>query len=421
VIFILGIALILLLAFSAFFSGSETALFSLSKVDIEKVLKINKNRGKVIKILLQKPRQLLITILTGNLLVNIAASSIATSFVIHLYNKLHYGTLTGWLSSVAAVMSIIILIFGEITPKLMAINYSTGFALFSANKVLVCYKILKPIVALLSFITSKLIKLFYSSVDTETPFVTREELVAYLKVGHEKGIIEEDEKEMIDGIFKFSNTLVKEIMVPRPDMELLPITAKISEAIELFKETQFSRFPVYERTKDEIVGILYIKDILPYVSKNENKEIKPLLREPYFVPLNKKIDSLFYEFQKKKYHIAIVIDEYGGTEGLVTVEDILEEIVGEIMDEYDVEEEDIVVKEDGSYLVDAIVSIKELNEKLDLGIEDEGFETVGGFAYHMLGHIPVKGEEFKFNGYVFTIEKIDGRRIEKISIKTAGE
>ena len=406
---IAGLALLFFL--SAFFSGSETAYLAVNRAKIQKLAKEGDPRAQVLLELLRHPNRVLATILVGNNLVNITAASVATSIAIDLFGSTGIGIATG-------LVTLIVLVFGEITPKSYATTNAEKVALLVAKPIKVLMKLLSPVV----FVLSKLAKLLVKSFGGEVklgPFITEEELKMLVEVGEEVGAIEKDEKEMISGIFEFGETDVKEVMVPRIDMKCISADESIEAARKLILETGHSRIPVYEGSIDNIIGILYAKDLLRYLNskKAKPKSLREIIRPAYFVPETKKLDDLLREFQQNRVQIAIVVDEYGGTAGMVTIEDILEEIVGEIKDEYDIaEEEQLELIDEKQAIVDARMNIRDVNEALGISLPEEEFDTIGGLLFNTLGRIPSPGDEVEIDGVKLRVERMRGRRILKVRV-----
>jgi len=400
--------LFLLLVMSALFSSSETALLSITKVEIKQLKDRGNTRAYTLEKLLKHPNNVLTTILIGNNLVNIAASALATSIAIDYFKSQGVGIATG-------IMTFLILVFGEITPKTFASQNAEKVAIRIAKPLQMLGIVFYPIIKILNFISMIIIRIMGGEFNRGMPFVTEEEIKTMVYVGHEEGLLEEEETEMIESIFAFDDTLVEEVMVPRIDMVCLQEDATVEEAINLVLEKGFSRIPVYKDSIDNITGIVYAKDLLAFVKKDKTDiTVNKLMREPYFIPETKKVNNLLRELQSQKIHMAIVLDEYGGTAGLVTIEDLLEEIVGDILDEYDKDEELIKVEDDGSVIVDARVNLDEINELLDTNFPDDQFDSVGGFVFDALGHIPEEGESIEFEDYVITVIKVNNKRITKV-------
>ncbi len=403
--------LVALLFFSAFFSMSETALMSMSKIRLRHLVENHVKHAKLTQDLLDHPNQLLGTILVGNNLVNIAASAIATSIAIYFWNNKGVGIAT-------FLMTLLILIFGEITPKNIAIDYTEEIVLFIAPIMNVFVKIFSPIVWVLTNFTNGLLHLFGLNKQEKKPLITEEELKTIVEVSSQEGVLESDEKEIIDNIFEYSDMRVKDIMIQRMDIVAVDVSATYEEVVEAFGEKQFSRIPVYEDTIDNIVGVLYAKDLffIP-VEKIKQFDIKKYMREPFYTYEFIKISDFFRRMQGDRIHIAIVLDEYGGVAGIITMEDIIESILGDINDEYDPQdEEDIVCIKEGEYLVNGSVRLEDLNEEIGTHFESEDFESIGGFILGILGRIPRTGEIINYESIRFVIEKVDKSRIMKIRL-----
>lgn len=404
------IVLIILLFLSSFFSASETALMSLSKIRIKHMVKENIKGADVVEKLVEKPNTLLGAILIGNNVVNIGASALATYIAVRHFGSKGVGIAT-------SIMTVVVLIFGEITPKSLAVENSEKVSLRVARIISIITTILSPILAVLMSVTNVIIKALGGKQKAKQPFITEEELKTMVHVSHEEGILEGDEKKMIYNVFDFGDSQVKEVMTPRTDMTAIEINTPYNEIINIFREMQYSRIPVYEDITDNIVGILYIKDLIFYNSE-EAFDLHKYMREPYFTYEFKKTSELFQEMQKNRIPIAIVLDEYGGTAGIITMEDLVEEIVGEIQDEYDAQEEEITVVKEDEYIADGSTKIDLVNEMIGIFIETEEFDSIGGFVLGEIGRLPHEGETIEYNGIKFIAEKIDKNRIDKIRIIT---
>jgi Hemolysins and related proteins containing CBS domains len=403
------ILLIVLVALSAFFSASETALSSVSRIRLLNMVEENvKNADKILK-LLETPQKLLSAILVGNNIVNICASSIATSIAIFYYPKTGVGLAT-------IIMTILLLIFGEITPKTMAAENAEKFALSVVNAVGVVVLLLTPAVKVLDVATCALIKLLGGRNDDKTPTITEAELKTMVNVSHQEGVLEIDKREMLNNVFDFGDSKAKDVMKPRTEIVSVAKNVKYSEIVQVFKEETFSRIPVYEDDIDDIVGILYLKDIM-FIDDNDFKAEK-YMREPFFTYESKEISKLLREMRTNGIALAIVLDEYGGTSGLVTVEDMVEEIVGEITDEFDYDEEcGISMLKDNEYLVEGTTRIDDINEVLGTNIYSDEVETISGYIIGILGRFAQQGEIIETNGLTVIVEKIQKNRIDKLRIK----
>jgi len=409
------IALLGFIILSAFFSGTETALFSLNKLQLKKMQKKEENNYRVKSIikLLNDPQRTLISILIGNMFVNISASSLATYLAIKLFGNMGIGIASG-------IMIFIILVFGEIVPKSLAVVNAEAISKKVAKPIEIISIGLLPLISFFKMIIH--IMYYFSGKKSvkEKKEITEEDLISMIDAGKDEGVIEEEEKEMIRNIFEFGDTMVKEVMVPRVDMACIPADTKLNSILRLIKKIGHSRIPVYEETIDNIIGILYAKDLLGiyekwYTSK-EKFDLKQVIREAYFVPENKKIDDLLDIFQKDRIQIAIAIDEYGGTAGLITMEDVVEEVVGEIIDEYDKEIKLFEMIGDNTVIADGIIDIEKINEILKVEIPENDFETLGGFIFDLLGRVPKKDEKIKYQNFQMIIEQVVKNRIRRVKM-----
>jgi putative hemolysin len=398
------IIFIILLICSAFFSASEVALIGISRAKVRALSDTGK-RGKRLEKLKNNPDHFLITILIGNNIANVGASALATAISLQIFGNAGVAVATG-------VVTLLLLIFGEIGPKTYANRHLERVALFVATPISFLTALLSPFFFIYDRFRRK---------DT-SPSVTEEEIREWIDVGEMEGAIEEEEKEMIYSVLRFNDTTAKEIMTPRPDVAVIADTATLEQAVAHFRETGFSRVPVYHENTDNIVGTLNFKDLFnAYSTDNRKASVKTLMLDVYCVPESKKIDVLLRELQVRRVHMAIVLDEFGGFSGVVTFEDILEELVGDIMDESDGDEvSDIIPLGDGMYLVDAQVRVALLNDRFDISLpEDPGnYETIGGLVFSQLGHIPRLGESIPLSHEHITlvVTKMRGRQILKIKM-----
>lgn len=405
------IVLVSLLALSSFFSASETALMSLSKIRIRNMVEENIPGSKKVQKLVENPSTMLSGILVGNNIVNIGASALATSLAIKNFGSTGVGLATG-------IMTILVLIFGEITPKSLAAQNSEKMALKVAPFITIIVAVLKPFNVVLIYLTNAIIKVLGGDVDARTPFITEAELKTMINVSHEEGMLESEEKEMIHNVFEFRESRVTEVMTPRTYMVAVSLDSSYDKIVEVFKTQQFSRVPVYDDGIDNVVGILYLKDLIFFDASKETFEITKYMREPYFTFEFKLITELFSEMRDKSIQVAIVIDEYGGTAGMITLEDLVEEIVGDIRDESDELFNEIEVVEEDEYLVHGSAEIDLINEMLGVKIESEDFDTIGGFVTGLFGRLPETGEQIEFNNMKFVVEHVQKYRIEKLRIFT---
>ena len=407
------VVVLLLLIISALVSGSEVAYFSLNATDRQKLKKKSKINNQVLKNL-ESPEKLLATILVTNNFVNIGIIILTANITSNLITIINAPVIKFMLQVV--LISFLLLLFGEILPKLYATHFSLGFARFMAIPLQLLEKICRPLNSLLivstSFVNHRLQK--------HRKNVSIDEISQALKLTSEQELSEE--KEMLEGIVKFGNKNVAEIMNPRVDVVSLDIKTSFSTVLNLIVDSGFSRIPVYVGSFDNIKGILYIKDILPHSHKNDSFNWQTLIRPPFYVPETKKINSLLKEFQKNKVHLAVVIDEYGGTSGIVTLEDVLEEIVGEIVDEFDEEENfftqisENVFLFDGKTLLGDFFKISKCDDNVFNSIKGEA-ETLAGLILEIKGEIPELHEKIEYKQFIFTIEAVDKRRIKQIKIE----
>ena len=405
----IGLLIVLLLG-SGFFSASETSLMSLSKIRLRYMEEEGVKGAKLVSSLIEKSSDLLSSILVGNNVVNIAATSVSTSLFISIFGD-------GGVAIATAVMTVLVLIFGEITPKTIAANSPEKIAVIVSKPISIIMKITKPIVWVFNLLTGIIFKIMGIENDGVKPFITEEELKAMVNVSHEEGVLEIEEREIINNVFQFGDMQAKEAMIQRLDMVAVNIEDSYDEIIELFKSEKLSRLPVYQESIDDIVGILNIKDII-FLSDEEiqNFNIKNYVREAFFTYEFKKITQLLEEMKKEKSQMAIVVDEYGGTAGLLTIEDLVEVIVGDIDDEYDEEEEEIVKVSDNEYLVEGSTKISDVNEQIGINFESDEFDSIGGFIIGYLKRIPEENELIEVGNVKFSVESIDKNRINKIRI-----
>ncbi len=407
-IFVLILALIL----AGMASAAETAFTSISRIKLKNQVEEGDRKAAQIDRLINQPNILLSTILIVNNVAVIVASSMATILA------LHFSATLGELIS-TILTSLVVLIFCEITPKTAAVQNPLRWARMLIDPMRGAAWLLRPIVWALSGITNALVRLLGGQIKHRGPFVTEEELRLLVTVGEEEGVLEEEETDMINSIFEFADTTVREVMIPRIDMVTLPSTATVDEAVDLALQGGFSRIPVYEESVgiDEIIGILYTKDMLRQLREGHNTlPIRELVRPAYFVPETKKLDDLLHEIRQRRVHMVIVVDEYGSVAGLVTIEDLVEEIVGDIQDEYDREEVLFERVNESEYIFDAKISIDDFNEVMDTNLENEYYDTLGGFLYDKLDKIPVAGDTITHENITYTVLATRGRRITKVRV-----
>ncbi|EYE88875.1 hypothetical protein Q428_05745 [Fervidicella metallireducens AeB] len=425
---LLDFLLILILIFlNAFFAASEMAIVSLNKNKLNFLAEEGNNNAKLLTKLLSEPSRFLATIQVGITLAGFFASaSAATGISKYLSIFLKRFDIPGSdqisLVVVTIILAYITLVFGELLPKRIALQKSEEIAMFAVKPILFLSIVALPFVRFLTISTNALVKIFGFSLENLEEKVSEEEIRSLIEVGEENGVINEIEKDMIDGIFEFDDTLAKEIMTPRTNVFAIDIETPTKELIDEVLEEQYSRIPVYEDSIDNIIGILYMKDLFYHLRKSDvdSINIRDILRPAYFVPETKNIDALFRELQSTKNHMAILIDEYGGFSGLATIEDLIEEIMGNIQDEYDTNDDEEYIKkiDSNTYIVSGLVSIDDINEALKINLPSDDFDTIGGFVVTLLGSIPKENEDhtIEYENLIFKIEKLDEKRIEEIKI-----
>jgi gliding motility-associated protein GldE len=406
----------LLIILSAFFSGSETAFFSLTKSVINQFKKSKSKSKNKVADLLQDSKKLLISIIIGNTIVNVSIATLAAIYTTKLSHQINLNEILILLIDVV-VITFVILFFSEIIPKIIAAKTTKKLAPRIVYPLSMFYYLFYPLSVLLEKITGIISS--WLGIDKDKHYLSEEELRTLVEVGEEKGALLKDEKEMISSIFEMGETTAKEIMVPRTDMVCIDKNTTINQVMSLIKEKLHSRIPVYQESVDNILGILYVKDLLPLIKKRNFSEfdVTKYVRPPYYVPEQKKINELLREYQTEKIHMAIVVDEYGGTSGIVTLEDVIEEIVGEIQDEHDFEVPLYQKINEDTFVVNASMPLEEINEELNLELPtEEGVETLAGFLLGQFGNVPKSKETITWNGYEFLIEKSTKKRIHQVRI-----
>lgn len=419
------ILIIILVIVNAFFAAAEMAIVSINKNKINILSEEGNKKAILLQKLLKEPSNFLATIQIGITLAGFFASaSAATS--ISSYLSVYLKDLNIPYSSeislfvITLIISYITLVLGELFPKRIALQKSESIAMFTVKPIIVISKITTPFVKFLSGSTNLLVRLFGLKITDSDDKISREEIKSVLLAGKESGVINDTEEEMIHSIFDFEETIAKEIMTPRTEVFLIDVKTPIKDIAREVINEKFSRIPVYEDNTDNIIGILYIRDLFEAAYKNgmENIDIKSIIRVPYFVPETKNIDDLFKELQDSKNHMAILIDEYGGFSGIATLEDIIEEVMGNIFDEYDESEIEIKKLEDNTYIINGLLPIDEFNEYFDLSLESQTADTIGGFVLDLIGYIPTKEDNFfaEYEGILFEVYEIDEKRIEKLKV-----
>lgn len=401
------------LALSAFFSSSETALTALSETRARQLVEQGNRQKKRLSLWLERPNHVLTTILIGNNAVNIFAATLTTLIVQQMFKSQIVGIATG-------VTTIAILIFGEISPKTYAKHHPEKIAPVAMSVIALLYRGLYPAVIVFTWLSKLMVKISGGTLTRSGPFVTEEDISFMIQLGKQEGVIEQQEQELLSSIFEFGDTVVKEVMINRTDIVGIPMTSKLEEILMTVESCGHTRVPVYGESIDDVKGFFHTKELLRFLpDKARNFSLSKQIRDPFFVPELMKISELLKEFQRRKTHMAVVVDEYGGTAGIVCLEDILEEIVGEIHDEYDQEpDEEFRQVSENHYLADGKANIWSLGEELNVAFpENEPYETLGGFLVARTGKLPLTGDRFQYKGWLFVVKEADNKRITRVEIE----
>jgi len=396
--------LIVLLLLSGFFSSAETALFSISRTRARHIAKDGRKPDKLIQRMKKDPHNLLTTILIGNNIVNIGAAAMATALAIKVFPNYAVGLSTG-------IMTFLVLVFGEVLPKTIATRNNILIARITIYPIYWLSLLFFPLLLFLNFIPKIAGKIKRAAA------VSEKELMTFVEVVEEEGEIKEEEKELIENIFEFDDTNASEIMTPRGDM--FTIDADKPLPLEAIARSGFTRIPVFEKEIDHVIGIINVKDLFTHQATTDAPiDIRKIMREPYFVPENKKLDRLLHQFKKRKTHLAVVVDEHGGISGLITLEDALEELVGEIRDETDKEEPHIVKVKTGEWIVPGKTEIDDINDTLPMDIPDSSaYDTFSGYVLNVIGRIPEERETLQIDGFEVTVKHMEGPRITEYVVK----
>ena len=402
-------AILILLALSAFFSSAETALTSANKIRMKNLAEEGNYNAKTVLKILDNQSKMLSTVLIGNNIVNLSASAVATVFCTELFGNAYIGLGTG-------ILTLLVLLFGEITPKTAATIHADKIALVYAKYIDLLMKIFTPVVWIVGLLSKGVMKLFRIDPTKEKEIITEEELRTMVDMSHEEGVIETDEKQMITNVFDFGDQTAKDIMVPRVDMTVVDVEDSYDDVLAVFKTELYSRLPVYEDDTDNIIGVLNLKDMMRVENKDEFS-IRKLMREPLYTYEYKKVSKLITEMRKSTANVIIVLNEYGSTVGMITLEDMLEELVGEIRDEYDDDEdEDFVCLSENAFLIDGAMKLNDINERLGLELYSEDFDSLGGYVTGLLNHFPDTGEKVSDGDLLFIIDRADKTRVEKVKL-----
>lgn len=407
------IAIVIMVLLSAFFSSAETALTTVNRHRLRSLAEDgNRTAARVLK-LLENPSKMLSTILIGNNIVNISASALATTFTTSVFGNKFIGVATG-------ILTLVVLLFGEITPKTLATMYSERIAMVYIHIIAPLTVILTPVIWLVDGLSRVIFFILRVDKDKTKDQMTEGELRTIFDVSEEDGVIEKEEKSMINNVVDFGDSNAKDVMVPRADMAFISVDSTLDEVVEAFREEHYSRLPVYADSKDEVIGIVYMKDLFFFQNesgKNAGFSVRNIMREPFFVYEYQKTSSIMTEMRNRFVSMAIVLDEYATAVGLITIEDLIEEIVGEIRDEFDMDElESITQVSERQYEIDASVKLSDLEDSIGIKLESQDYDSLGGYVIELLDHLPDEGETVKKDGITFRVVSVDKNRIERVAI-----
>ena len=406
-----AVTIVFLILLSAFFSSAETSMTAANRIHIRSLAEQGNKRAIILEKVISNSGKMLSTILIGNNIVNIAASSLATTFTIKVLGNMYIGVATG-------VMTLLVLLFGEITPKTIATLQADRLALAYARPVYWLMTILTPVIFIVGKLAGGILFVLRIDPNARQGTITEHELRSMVNASEENGVIEREEKQMLYNVFDFGDSTAKDVMIPRIDMTFIDVESTYKELMDIFKEDMHTRFPVFEDNTDNVIGIINIKDLLLY-PENEEFYIRKILREPYFTYEYKRTTDLMMEMRKASVNLAIVLDEYGSTAGLVTLEDLLEEIVGEIRDEYDEDEEEPIreIQPNREYEVLGSAKLNDINEVLGTKLESEDYDSIGGYIIEQLDCLPKEGDSVTLeNGMRLVVDELDKNRIELVHI-----
>ena len=407
--------IIVCIIFIALLSSSEVAFISLNRIRLRNLIEKGNAKAEIAqRIRDEHDRLFSAVILSGNLF-TILATSVGTAIAISFLGE-DIGVVVATIA-----MTILTVVFGELAPKTFAMSHAEKISLAMARPIEIYIKIISPLVNVFNKMSNAIIRLFGGEVVPAPQLMTEEEMKAMIKIGEEEGAIEKEEKEMLHNVFAFGDKKVTEAMVPRTEMVVIAKDAVVADALSLVSEEGYSRYPVINETVDNVTGLLYIKDIVRKMAKEEvphNTAIKNFIRDAYYIPESKMVTTLLDDMQKNKFQIAIVVDEHGGTAGLITLEDIVEEIVGGLQDEFEAieAEKEVEILDERTFVVTGSTGLDEINELVNVELESEEFHTIGGFLFGLFGHLPKVGEQLKYHNLRFLILEMEGKKIDKLKI-----
>ncbi len=404
------IVIVILILLSAFFSSAETALTSVNRMRMRSLADDHVKRAALVLKLKDKQAKMLSAILIGNNIVNLTASALTTQLATRLWGNTFISLATG-------ILTFVIIITGEILPKTAAAIYAEKVSMFYAPIIYTIMTVLTPVIGIVNLISGGLMRLLRINPDRKDAVITEDELLTVVDVSHEEGVIEREEREMIANVVDFGDSLAKDVMVPRIDVQFIDVEMTYDEVVHSFRENNFSRLPVYAETRDNVVGILFLKDLFHYDGTPETFSIEKLMRKPHFTYEFKKTSDLLEELRRESGTIAVVLNEYGATAGIITLEDLLEEIVGEIRDEYDSDEEDDIRKiSDTEYVASGSAKLDEINDMLDLSLESDDYDSIAGHIIQLMEHLPEAGEQVTDGNITYVVEAVDKNRIDQVRI-----
>lgn len=405
------IAIVILLVLSAFFSSAETSFITVNRIKVLSLVEEGNKRAALVIKIIDQPAKMLSAVLIGNNIVNISCSALATSFTISVWGNKATGIVTG-------VLTLLVLIFGEITPKNTANMYATNMAMAYAPIIWVLMIVLTPVIFIVDHLAGFFLWLLRIDNNKKKDIFTEDEIRTIVNVSQQEGVIESNEKKIINNLFDFGDSTAKDVMIPRIDMTLADVSSSYDDIISLFRQTMYTRIPIYENTPDNVIGILNIKDLIVNPSDNDTFNIRNIIRKPFFTFEQKNTSDLFKEMQLSSTSIAIVLSEYGTTSGMITTEDLLEEIVGEIRDEYDTDEKEALSKiNDTTYRVDGSFKLDDLNDELGTKLESEDNDSIGGLIVERLDRLPKAGDKITIGNVWMFVEKVASNRAESVIVK----
>ena len=409
------IAIVILLVLSAFFSSAETSFITVNRIKVLSLVEEGNKRAALVIKIIDQPAKMLSAVLIGNNIVNISCSALATSFTISVWGNKATGIVTG-------VLTLLVLIFGEITPKNTANMYATNMAMAYAPIIWMLMIVLTPVIFRVDHLAGFFLWLLRIDNNKKKDIFTEDEIRTIVNVSQQEGVIESNEKKIINNLFDFGDSTAKDVMIPRIDMTLADVSSSYDDIISLFRQTMYTRIPIYENTPDNVIGILNIKDLIVNPSDNDTFNIRNIIRKPFFTFEQKNTSDLFKEMQLSSTSIAIVLSEYGTTSGMITTEDLLEEIVGEIRDEYDTDEKEALSKiNDTTYRVDGSFKLDDLNDELGTKLESEDNDSVGGLIVERLDRLPKAGDKITVDNVWMFVEKVASNRAESVIVKIIPE